>query len=381
MHEHDPSLRFQISFVEKNFKGLNEALEGMIREFKENRIELQVQAHYLETILDNVSTGILTFTDEGEVRTMNNAANDCLGIGPVRHLNELDLELPGFSSILKGMRTGDQLTRNLMKGGRETQLSIYHSQIRLKQETVHIVALNDITHQMEEQEILSWKKLIRVINHEIMNSMTPIITLAMAIRKKLDAQNTDKSSAPPKKVALQDAIQSASIIEERSSGLVQFIERYKKLTGLPPMKTQRFQAGELISKIEQLFQEEFQDQGIRFLLPSKCHIELEADRHMLEQVLINLVRNSVDALQKTEKPEIELSCYREGDKHICLSVRDNGEGIPEDKLEQVFVPFFTTRETGSGIGLSLCRQIIRSHHGRTFIESVPGKGTRVVITL
>jgi signal transduction histidine kinase len=182
-------------------------------------------------------------------------------------------------------------------------------------------------------------------------------------------------------VALQDAIESASIIEERSRGLVQFIERYKKLTGLPPMKTQRFPAGELISKIEQLFREEFQDQGIRFLRPSECRIELEADRHMLEQVLINLVRNSVDALQKTKTPEIEITCYREGDKHISLSVRDNGEGIPKDKLEQVFVPFFTTRETGSGIGLSLCRQIIRSHHGRTQIESAPGKGTRVVISL
>jgi len=381
MQEKDPSLRFQISFVEKNFKGLNEALEKMIREFKENRIELQVQAQYLETILDNVSTGILTFTDEGQVRTMNSAAIDCLGTRSVKHLSELDVKHPGFSSMLKGMRAGDQLTKNLTRGGGETLLSIYHSQIRLKQENVHIVALNDITHQMEEQEILSWKKLIRVINHEIMNSMTPIITLAMAIRKKLDSRTQGKAQEPLKKAALQDAIQSASIIEERSSGLVQFIERYKKLTGLPPIKTQRFPAGDLISKIEQLFQEEFQDLGIRFLRPSTCRIELEADRHMLEQVLINLVRNSLDALQKTESPEIELLCYREGEKQVCLSVRDNGEGIPEDKLEQVFVPFFTTRETGSGIGLSLCRQIIRSHQGRTHIESVPGKGTRVVIIL
>jgi two-component system nitrogen regulation sensor histidine kinase NtrY len=302
MQEKDPSLRFQISFVEKNFKGLNEALERMIREFKENRIEIQVQAQYLETILDNVSTGILTFTDAGEVRTMNNAAIDCLDMGPVKHLNELDVNHPGISSILLGMRTGDQLTKNLTRGGGETLLSLYHSQIRLKQETVHIVALNDITHQMEEQEILSWKKLIRVINHEIMNSMTPIITLAMAIRKKLDIQHTGQPVKPPKQVALQEAIQSASIIEERSAGLVQFIERYKKLTGLPPMRTERFPAMELIPKIEQLFQAEFQEKEIRFLRPSKCRIELEADRHMLEQVLINLVRNSVDALQKYRKP-------------------------------------------------------------------------------
>ncbi|MCK4880383.1 MAG: sensor histidine kinase [Bacteroidales bacterium] len=241
--------------------------------------------------------------------------------------------------------------------------------------------MNDITHQMEEQEILSWKKLIRVINHEIMNSMTPIITLSMAIRKKLAKGNQAKPVEQLPSEALDDAIHSASIIEERSKGLVQFIERYKKLTGLPPMKMERFPAGDLFAKMEQLFKEELNAKDIRFNWPSQCNAELEADQQMLEQVLINLVKNSVEALRNQEDPAIELSCYRDADNHICLAVHDNGEGIPEDKLEQVFVPFFTTREEGSGIGLSLCRQIIRSHHGRTEIESTPEEGTRVVITL
>jgi len=381
MQEKDPSLHYQASFVEKNFRGLQNALEKLIREFKDNRIELEVQAQYLEAILDNVSTGIITFNDAGKVRTMNKSAGESLRINPIQHLGELDNDYPGFSTTLLEMRSGDQITMPLTTRGGEMLLSIYHSHIILKQETIHLVALNDITHQMEEQEILSWKKLIRVINHEIMNSMTPIITLAMAIRKKLTSQEHNKKAVSPKKTTLQDAIQSSSIIEERSLGLVQFIERYKKLTGLPPIKTERFTAMELIPKIEQLFQEEFMEKNIRFLRPSKCHIELEADHQMLEQVLINLVRNAVDALQNKEDPEIELSCYREGDKHVCLAIRDNGEGIPEDKLEQVFVPFFTTRESGSGIGLSLCRQIIRSHNGRMHIDSAPDEGTRVVIVL
>ena len=381
MHELDPSLHYSVRYVEKNFKGLNEALEKLIREFKENRIELEVQAQYLETILDNVSTGILSFNEAGEVRTMNHAASECLGTGPINHLDHLDLKQPGLGTTILGMRPGEQVTETIKRGGGDTQLSIHTSQIKLKQEIVHIVALNDITHQMEEQEILSWKKLIRVINHEIMNSMTPIITSSMAIRKKLAKGDQAKPAELLTKVALQDAIQSASIIEERSNGLVQFIERYKKLTGLPPMKPERFPAGKLILKVEQLLRQELNEKGIRLIWPSKCKIELDADRQMLEQVLINLVKNSVEAVRNSEDPEIELSCYRDGDKHICLSVRDNGEGIPEEKLEQVFVPFFTTREEGSGIGLSLCRQIIRSHNGRTHIESAPGEGTRVVITL
>jgi signal transduction histidine kinase len=214
-----------------------------------------------------------------------------------------------------------------------------------------------------------------------MNSMTPIITLAMAIRRKL---SDGKHTKPPEQisdVALEDAIQSASIIEERSNGLVHFIERYKKLTTLPPIKLERFPANDIFAKTEQLFKEELETKGIRFIRQATCNMELEADRQMLEQVLINLIKNAVEALRETKIPEIELFCQLESDQRLCISIRDNGEGIPAEKLEQVFVPFFTTRETGSGIGLSLCRQIIRLHKGQIHIESVPGEGTKVLLRL
>jgi nitrogen fixation/metabolism regulation signal transduction histidine kinase len=368
MHEQDPSLHYSLKFVEKNFQGLNKELEKLIREFKENRIDLEVQAQYLETILDNVSTGILSFNEKGEILTMNKAAHKCLGTPHVCHLKDLDKRHEGLGAKIQGMQQTEQLSITVRQGAAASQISIHTSQIKLKQETVHIVALNDITHQMEEQEILSWKKLIRVINHEIMNSMPPIITLAMAIRKKLSKEETD-------------AFQSASIIEERSKGLVEFIEKYKKLTGLPPMKTESFMAGILLDNVEQLFREELREKGIHLTRPRECNIELEADPQMLEQVLINLVKNSVEALKKSAKPEIELSCSRDEDRLIRISVSDNGEGVSGDKLEQVFVPFFTTREDGSGIGLNLCRQIIRSHKGHMYMESEPGKGTRVIILL
>jgi nitrogen fixation/metabolism regulation signal transduction histidine kinase len=381
MHEHDPSLHYSVKYVEQQFSGLKESLEKLIREFKENRIDLEVQAKYLETILNNVSTGILSFNERGEILTINQAAQDCLGIDPVTQLRDLDKKHAGMEAAMLGMQPDDQLTITVKLYTGDSRISIHSSQIKLKQETVRILALNDITHQMEEQEILSWKKLIRVINHEIMNSMTPIITLAMATRKKLTNSEGVLPKEDLREEALEDAIQSASIIEERSKDLVQFIEKYKKLTGLPPMKTEQFPAGKLLEKVEQLFTWELEEKGIRFIRPHKCNIVLKADRQMLEQVLINLLRNSVEALQNSGNPEIELACSRAGDKLIHLSVRDNGEGIPKEKLEQVFVPFFTTRREGSGIGLSLCRQIIRSHNGRLHIESEPGEGTLVTIIL
>jgi nitrogen fixation/metabolism regulation signal transduction histidine kinase len=382
MHEHDPSLHYSVRYVQKNFKGLNEALEKLIREFKETRIDLEVQAHYLESILDNVSTGILTFDDAGKVWSINHSATESLETGPIACLADLDIRHPGLSFKLMEMRSGDQLTLPISKkAGGESLLSLYVSQIKLKKDRVYIAAFNDITHHMEEQEIRSWKKLIRVINHEIMNSMTPIITLSMAIRKKLAHGDQAKKVEETNPEALKDAIQSASIIEERSSGLVEFIERYKKLTGLPPLKLETFAIEELFTKIEKLFQSEFQSKGVQFLRSGHCSKELEADRQMLEQVLINLVKNSLEALSHTKDPQLELSCTQNDEGQVSFTIRDNGEGIPGEKLEQVFIPFFTTRKEGSGIGLSLCRQIIRSHKGRMYIESEPGQGTRVIIIL
>jgi len=379
MQEQDPSLHYSVKYVERNFQGLNEALEKLILEFKENRIDLEVQAHYLESILDNVSTGIFCFKQSGEILTINQAASECFGSGRVSHLEDLDKKHAGIGAKIQGMRPSDQLSITVKHGGSDRRISIHTSQIKLRQETVRIVALNDITHQMEEQEILSWKKLVRVINHEIMNSMTPIITLAMAIRKKLSDGDRTKPAEQISTLALKDAIQSASIIEERSVGLVQFIEKYKKLTTLPPIKLERFQAGDLFARTEQLFKEELTRKGIRLIRQATCNTELKADRQMLEQVLINLVKNATEALGKTENPEIELSCQLENDHDLCISIRDNGEGIPPEKQEQVFIPFFTTRDQGSGIGLSLCRQIIRLHKGQIHMESSQGGGTMVIL--
>jgi nitrogen fixation/metabolism regulation signal transduction histidine kinase len=381
MQEKDPSLRLSVSFVEKNFRGLNQALDKLIHEFKENRIELEVQAHYLETILDKVSTGILCFDHQGKIKTMNETALEYLDLDRIKHLDELDQRHEGLGKRIRSLQPDEQVTESLKKNGTGSILNLHCTRIKLKQESIHIVAINDITYQMEEQEILSWKKLIRVINHEIMNSMTPIITLSLAIRKKLSNRNGIKPKAELSTEALMDAVQSASIIAERSQDLVHFIERYKKLTGLPPVKKEQFPAEDLFIKVKKLFKEDLEARGIRINWPDDCHAELPADPRMLEQVMINLVKNAMEALGKTINPEIELSCFLNAEGRYCLSVRDNGEGIPKEKLEQVYIPFYSTREKGSGIGLSLCRQIIRSHNGKMHIESTPGEGTCVLISL
>ena len=381
MMERDPSLHFSVRYVKRHFKGLHERMERLIWDLKEHRINLEVQANYLETILDNVSTGILCFDQQGKIQTMNRAAGALLELDHMTNLEELDARHHGLGTRILRLRPNREITETLHHQGSPVQLTIHSTRIKLKKELIHIAAINDISSQMEMQEIQSWKKLIRVINHEIMNSMTPIITLSMAIRRKLTLGNETRPVEQLSIALLEDAIASASIIEERSSGLVSFIERYKKLTSLPPLKLERFSAKELFAKTDQFFREDLKAKNIRIRWPGSCDTVLEADRQMLEQVMINLVKNSMEALRNREDPEIVLSCQRDAEDRICLTVADNGKGIPGDKLEQVFVPFFTTREQGSGIGLSLCKQIIQSHGGSIRMESTPGKGTRVMIHL
>lgn len=371
LQEKDPSLSYTVRYADKHFRGLNDSLEKLIKEFKENRIELEVQSQYLEAILKNISTGIICLNDAGKIQTINQAAEKLLGSGSISHLGELKKVGSGLEERILHLQPGQELTERIHTGGSKKHLSIGCTRIKQGLTYINIVTLNDISMQMEEQEISSWKKLIRVINHEVMNSMTPIITLTTAIRNKLTRVRTSE--------ALEEAVKSAGLIGERSSGLIGFIERYKKLTGLPAPVMVRFSARELLSRIEELYRESMKSLHIHLSCHSDCDIEVEADREMMEQVLINLVQNAVDALAGRDYPEIKLSCFRESESQICISVRDNGEGIPADKLEQVFVPFFSTREKGSGIGLSLCRQILRLHRGSMEVDSQLGKGTLVTL--
>ncbi len=379
LQDDDPSLSYSVRYADRNFRGLNERLECLLNEFKESRMELEVQAKYLQAILGNVSTGILTLNDTGEVRTVNPAAGDYLDIRSIQHVLELDTKVPGLGKRILAMKPREQLTEKVHADNGIIQLSLNATRIKLKGEAIQIISINDISPQMEEQEIESWKKLMRVINHEIMNSMTPIITLTLAIRKKLMKGRKIIPPAEQEPANLEDALRSAGIIEERSKGLISFINRYKKLTSLPPLKIDRFSVNDLFSKMESLFGEELREKNIRLMCQKDCGLELEADRQMLEQVLINLVKNSSRAVLNRSPAEIGLGCFMDRDKRLCLRVSDNGEGIPADKLDQVFVPFYTSRQDGSGIGLSLCKQIMRLHGGHIGLESEPGKGTHVTL--
>jgi two-component system nitrogen regulation sensor histidine kinase NtrY len=377
LNENDMTLAWSSKFIEKNFKGLQISLHGIMEKLKQIRIEKEVQARYLQTIVDNVNVGIITVNSTGKVDIMNKAAIRFLNTGYVRNLVNLDEIHSGLGSKLEKLIPGKPLLEKFVVDGQLYMLSIKATKIKNLGEENTIYTFHDIKNEMEEQEINAWKKLIRVITHEIMNSITPITTLTLAIRKRLIKDNKKKRATEVNNDDIKAALSGTEIIEERSKGLVHFIEKYQKITKLPPLRVSNENISELFERIIRLFREQLDQKGIKLITDIHQIKKLKVDPQMVDQVMINLVKNSLEALKKTKHPLIELKSYLDKDQRIVISIRDNGVGIHEKHKEDIFVPFFTTKEEGSGIGLNICRQIMRLHKGDIYVNSQQGEGTVV----
>jgi signal transduction histidine kinase len=277
-----------------------------------------------------------------------------------------------------------------------SQLSIYATEFKLRENHYTLVSLTNIQSELEEREMEAWQNLIRVLTHEIMNSVTPLVSLSSSASSLLDStisvnDNTDMkpdtgnaksdsqstgADSPSVEInaeSLQDIKGALDTISKRSEGLLHFVDNYRNLTRIPVPNFQVAKVLELFDRIEQLFADRFLEKKIMFTCSVEpFNLELTADPDLIEQVIINLVMNSIRALSETDSPMIKLAGKVDGHGGTIIQVVDNGHGIPEELLEKIFIPFFTTRNEGSGIGLSLSRQIMRAHKGGITVQSVPG---------
>ncbi len=383
MSEENPTITFvpDHSRIQRTFRGLSLSFQQIIDSIKEKRIDKELQAQYLNTIVENINTGIITYDHSGSVRLYNKAAKQFLGIREANDLKDIAKYQPEFAEKLKCLSPGDHFIEKIHSKDQLHQLSVKASFIKSMGDQYIIVAMNDIKSEMEEQEIESWKKLIRIITHEIMNSITPITTLTTAIRRKLETTGRECGATDMVLHNIKDAVTSTEIIEERSNGLIHFIDQYKRLTKLPPLRLTKIDIQALFDRMEYLFHEQLNEKGIRLDTSVIAAREFLGDQQMIEQVLINLIKNAIEALEGWKDPGIELKSFADGEGRVIVRVADNGPGIPANHLDQVFIPFFTTKEKGSGIGLSLSKQIIRLHKGEIHLQTDEGKGTSFFLKL
>lgn len=335
---------------------LKEAFNRVLSKFQDARAERELQASYLETIVRHVPIPFIAARSDGAVTLVNIPARQLTGLAALTRIDqlaELDLALPG---LMRSIEPGRQQLLQTKLRGVPAELRVSVSEIRLAAGVERLYSIENLSGELTAREASAWRNLIRVLTHEIMNTLTPVTSLAQTAAGLLD--NAD---------AKADVRLSIETIARRSEGLMTFVLRYRELLKVPQPVPTIVSVLDTLQAVRTLMSDELARVQVVIDVSPET-LEVSADGNLLDQVLLNLVRNSLDALKDSGQPRLELS-GRLSFGRVLICVRDNGCGIDEETIAQIFVPFFTTKREGSGIGLSLSRQIMTAHGGEIAVES------------
>jgi nitrogen fixation/metabolism regulation signal transduction histidine kinase len=373
-----------------SFKELGAAFRSVMEDFRDARAEKEEGYRYLQTVMQHVGIGLLSFKHDGSVNLINNAAKRLLRVPFLRNVQTLDFLSPKLVETLMTLKAGEKTLIKVVDDDELLQLVIYATEFKLREELYKLVSIQDIQSELEEKEIEAWQKLTRVLTHEIMNSVAPIASLASTARGLLEeaeettAAEADSPMDSPVASAveieragtLQDVRDAVRTIERRSGGLLNFVQAYRRLTRVPRPDFKIFPAVELFDAVSELMEPDLRARGIHFERTVRpASLDLTADPELIEQVLINLVKNAGQAVDGVEDPRVTMNARIDSRGRAVIKVSDNGTGIVEEAMDKIFVPFFTTKKDGSGIGLSLSREIMRQHGGTLSVYSSPGEQT------
>ena len=366
----------------KSFEGLNTEFNNVINEFKKNRAEKEEHFNYLQTVVKHVSIGIIAYTKDGKVDIFNNSLKKLLRINNLRFIKDLHTIKDDLPETFMKLKAGDKTLVKLFIEDELVQLMIYATEFRMRGEEYVLISLQNIHAELEEKEIESWQKLIRVLTHEIMNSITPISSLASTVHEMLLINMEDKLQL---KELDQDDLEGIDsglrTIQSRSKGLLNFVEIYRNLTRIPKPNFRYFEIADLFDRANELMKPKMEKLNINCtsrIFPE--NIKITADPDLMDQVLINLLLNAIHAVSDRENAEIVIVATHNENGRATIEVSDNGSGIKPDILDKIFMPFFTSKKTGSGIGLSLSRQIMSLHKGNISVKSKPNIGTTFTLT-
>lgn len=378
----DFSSSFSNTGLGRSFESLNKALNDVIKEFKITRAEKEEHFNYLQTVVQHVSIGIIAFKKDGKVDIINNAVKKLLKISNLKTIDELKSITDELPDVLSSMRSGDKQLLKVIIEGQLLQVSVYATEFRMRGDDFILVSLQNITSELEEKEIESWQNLIRVLTHEIMNSITPISSLASTIIDMLvDKENEQARLKTLDGEDVESVLSALKTIQGRSRGLLNFMEIFRNLTRIPKPNFRHFPVRELFDRCELLLNTKLEQMQITCSHQvNPENLMMTADPDLIDQVLINLMLNAIDAVKGVQNPHISVRADTNPNGRVIIELTDNGQGIKPDLLEKIFMPFFTSKKEGSGIGLSLSRQIMHLHKGTITVRSKPKEGTVFTMT-
>ena len=361
----------------RSFDELNTAFSEVVDHLQKIREEKEEQSLYLQTVIQHVGVGLIAFTPEGSVTLINNAAKRILGVNQLVELRSLGRISGELVEVLMKLSSGQKSLVKLEVRGEAVQLIVYATEQKLRGQSQMLISIQNIQSELDEKEMEAWQRLVRVLTHEIMNSLTPISSLASTVNGMLRPGTPDGvSQGRLSAETMRDVTGAVETIEKRSQGLLHFVDAYRNLARIPRPTFGIIAVADLFRRVEQLMHERFS--AGRIALSTRVEpisLELTADPELIEQVLINLLSNAAEALADRTDGAIAVE-GRMGERgRVIIEVTDNGPGIAKDVQERIFIPFFTTKQNGSGIGLSLSRQIMRLHRGSISVSSDPAAKT------
>ena len=349
----DFTRRFIEDDVDAELKG---AFNTVLARFQDARAERDVQAGYLATVVRHVPVPFVAARADGSLSLVNNPARRLTGLSSFTHIDQLGALDEALPAAIRAIEPGSQQLLQTRLRGVPAELRVSVSEIRLEGGIERLYSIENLSGELTARESAAWRNLIRVLTHEIMNTLTPVTSLAQSTTSMLDDQS-----------ARDDVREAVQTIARRAEGLTQFVLRYRELMKIPQPDPSVVSVAGALDGVVTLMSAELEgiDVGVEV---SPASLEMSADSALIDQVLVNLVKNALDAVREVPEPAISLRGKLDFGR-VVIEVEDNGGGVDAETLDQVFVPFFTTKRDGSGIGLSLCRQIMSAHGGEIAVES------------
>jgi nitrogen fixation/metabolism regulation signal transduction histidine kinase len=378
IHYRDFSRHFDVRKAPSELKPLRKGFNDINSTFKLISRERETQYHYLQKILELVDTGILSYELEtGETGWINEAFKKLMGVPYLKTIHSLEKrDLTLYKEVI-ALKPGESKILTLTRNQQLVKVLVNASVLRSDDKPYKLVAFQNVSEAMDETESKAWQKLLNVMTHEIMNSVAPISSLADTLKNRLQEPEIVNS---PVSSQLEDLELGIDTIKRRSEGLLKFTESYRSLNKITRLDLTKILVRNLFENLNSLMRPTLEKKKIELeIILRDPTLAIEADINLIEQVLINLVVNAIEAVKDREHPKIILSAELQSNNKTLVKVADNGLGMPPELLEKIFIPFFSTRKTGSGIGLSLCKQIMLLHKGNIQVQSTEGMGSAFVM--
>lgn len=372
----DSNLFFPVEEKNKTVREIYISMNRVNDQIQKLKIENRNQEQYFRILIEHLAIGIITFDNKGFILHSNSIARKLLGTEVFTHIKQLERIDKKLHQTLSTIKPSERRLVPINTERGEIQLSLKATSFRTNDNELVILSIQDIKNELDEKEVESWMKLIRVLMHEIMNSITPITSLSESLSNIYSKEGKAVSPDQVTSTTISATLQGLNVIKDQGKGLMAFVESYRKLTRIPEPDKQLFKISELFERLRILYDSQEKSEKVKLSFSLKDpDLEIFADQNLISQVLINLVKNALEAVTNVPGGKIMISADGGSELHSEICVTDNGPGIPAENLDEIFVPFFTTRQSGSGIGLSISRQIMRVHGGNLKVMSVPGKET------